>query len=270
MNPGLVHLGWKPHTAESRARIRFASQPPVKRAVGARPRKFSLRYLCTLLDQLALGSCTAQAAAQVIRMACAAAGISDPVLISRLAAYYLARVRAGEQAIDAGSQVGTVFDVLADGGCAPEWSWAYDITRFDQMPDTNAFRLAYDFRGTVGVEYSEVPGEGTDAVIDNICDALLSARGVAFGSIVTADYTDGPTGIIHVNPKATIVGGHAQTIIGYNDDQEYVEVLGSWGNFGEPGQEPGVSRFGYDYVKAEFSDLWVVNKAPNIPTQVTT
>jgi len=266
VTPANRFFGWKPHTAESRLRIKLASAPPVKRAVGSRPRRFSLYYLCVLLDQLALGSCTAQAAAQVIRMACAAAGITDPVLIARLWAYYLARARFGEESIDAGSQVGTVFDVLADGGCAPEWAWGYDITRFDQMPDTKAFQLAYDSRGTIGLEYSEVTGV-SDELIDNICDALLSVRGVAFGSAVNTDYTDGPKEIIHVNPRATVVGGHAQTIIGYDDDAEYVEVLGSWGDFGEPGQEPGVSRFGYDYVKAEFSDLWIVNKAPNILAQ---
>lgn len=261
----LSQLGWKPHTASTRKALKCAKPMDIKGA-GSRPRKWSLYYLCCLLDQLALGSCTAQAVCQVIRMACVSAGITDPVLISRLWAYYYARMRAGEQAIDAGSQVGTVFDVLADGGCAPEWAWEYDITRFAEAPDTMAARLAYDSIGSVGVDYSEITSYG-NTMLDDIRLAVSTGHGVAFGSVVTTDYADGPTGIIHVNPKATKVGGHAQTIIGYDDDLEYVEVMGSWGDFGEPGQQPGVARFGYDYVRAEFSDLWIVNKAPKIEVQ---
>ena len=263
----LLSMGWKPHTEASRLALKNARPAPAKRTT-RRPRKFSLYHLCVILDQLALGSCTAQAAAQVIRMACAAAGVADPVLISRLLAYFMARVRAGEQEIDAGSQVGTVFDVLADGGCWPEWAWKYDITRFATMPDTMAINLGYDSRGTIGLDYSEVTGYG-DELIENILDTVADIHGIAFGSEVNTDYADGPTGIIHVNPTATVVGGHAQTIIGYDEDQEYVEVLGSWDTFGEPGQLPGVARFGFDYVKAKFSDLWIVNRAPNIPAQVT-
>jgi hypothetical protein len=262
----LLQFGWKPHTSESRKAMKFAKPMTVPKRATRRPRKFSLYYLCVLLDQLALGSCTAQAAAQVIRMACVAAGITDPVLISRLCAYYLARVRAGEQGIDAGSQVGTIFDVLADGGCFPEWAWAYDITRFAEMPDTRALQMGHDSRATIGLDYSEVTGRGDD-LIENVLDTVADIHGVAFGSMVNTDYADGPTGIIHVNPKATVVGGHAQTIIGYDEDEEYVEVIGSWEMFGESGQVPGVARFGFDYVKAEFSDLWIVNKVPNIPVQ---
>lgn len=261
----LLQLGWKPHTTETRKAMKFA-KPMALHRTGSLPKKWSLYHLCCLLAQLALGSCTAQAAAQVIRMACVSAGITDPVLISRLCAYYLARVRAREQNIDAGSQVGTVFDVLADGGCFPEWAWAYDITRFAEMPDTLAIQAGYDSRGTIGLDYAEITSYGS-TMLDDIRTAVAAGHGVAFGSEVTTDYADGPTGIIHVNPHATVVGGHAQTIIGYDDDAEYFEVMGSWGDFGEPGQEPGVSRFGYDYAKAKFSDLWIVQQAPNIARQ---
>lgn len=261
----LSQLGWKPHTEQTRQAMKWARPAQIKLA-GARPRRFSLYHLCILLDQLALGSCTAQAAAQVIRMACVAAGITNPVIIARLWAYYLARVRAGEERFDAGSQVGTIFDVLAQGGCSPEWAWPYEITRFAEMPDTRAFQMAHDSRGAIGLDYSEITGYGGQ-LIENILNAVASGHGVAFGSRVTTDYADGPTGIIHVNPRATVVGGHAQAIIGYDEDDEFVEVLGSWGDFGEPGQMPGVARFGFDYVQAEFRDLWIVNKAPNILVQ---
>jgi hypothetical protein len=261
----LGQLGWKPHTVNSRKAMKFAKPMAIK-AAGTIPKKTSLYHLCCLLDQLALGSCTAQAACQTIRMACVAAGITNPVLISRLCAYFLARVRAGEQSIDAGSQVGTVFDVLADGGCFPEWAWNYDITRFAEMPDTRALQMGHDSRATIGLDYAEITSYG-NTMLDDIRTAVSTGHSVAFGSQVTTDYSDGPVGIIHVNPRATVVGGHAQTIIGYDDDSEYVEVMGSWGDFGEPGQNPGVSRFGYDYVRAEFSDLWIVNKAPNVEVQ---
>lgn len=261
----LLSMGWKPHTEKTRAALKFAKPAPSKKSV-YRPRKFSLRRFCTVLDQGALGSCAAQAAAQAIRMACAMSGIKDPVLISRLLAYGMARVRAGEFDLDAGTQVGTVFDVLADGACAPEWAWPHDITRFATMPDTSAFRFGFDAKAKIGIDYAEVTGSG-DQLIENILDTVFADHGIAYGSMVNTDYADGPKGIIHCNPKATVVGGHAQDIVGYDEDQEYVEVMGSWDKFGEPGQEPGISRFGFDYVKAEFSDLWIVNKAPNIPVQ---
>jgi hypothetical protein len=262
MTPANLFFGWKPHTAQSRKLICRAT-PAAGIFDNVTPGKSSdLTWQTKVLDQGPLGSCTAQAVAQGIWNAQARTG-GMQLLPSRLFLYYLARARAGEQSIDAGSQVSTVFDVAADAGVPAENFWGYDVAQFAEMPDTMAFQKAYDAQGVIGVDYIEF-GDVADPV-DLIRRANSAGYTVQFGSDVTTDYADQePTEIIHLNPKAAVVGGHAQTVCGYDDDREYVLVMGSWGDYSDPVCPPGVTRWGYDFVRAKFSDLCVALKAPRM------
>lgn len=260
MNPYLPFTkGWKPHSSESRLFIQKAL-PQTSMFDDVKPADSAdLSWQNADMDQEALGSCTANAVAQGIGNCLIRVG--KPFLyVSRLYLYYIARDWAGEVRFDAGSQVSTVLEVAARGVPLEEY-WKYDITRFTEMPDTAAFMRAQASQAVLGIDYVEF-GDVADPV-DLIRRANSAGYTVQFGSMVTTDYTDKePTEIIHLNSKATDVGGHAQSACGFSDAEEFVLVKGSWGRYGDRKCPVGCARFGYDYVRARFRDMCVIVNPP--------
>lgn len=262
-----IFTGWKPHTVETRALILRADRSASGVFDGVSPAPSSdLTWQNCLLDQLDLGSCTAQAVARGLLDAQVRAGVplDQAILISRLLAYYVGRARAGEEAVDAGSQVSTVLDALAAVGAPAERYWPYDVSRFADMPDTEAFRQAHAARVTLGVEYVEF-GDVPDPVT-LIRKALTAGYTVQFGSPVTSDYASGPPTAVIRDRRLPSVGGHAQSVCGHDDDEQSLTVVGSWGDYRDPNlvcKEPaGCTRWGYDYATAYFQDLCCVLRAP--------
>jgi hypothetical protein len=259
--------GWKPHTTQTRGRILKACSGASGIFDGVSPAPSSdLTSQNCLLDQLDLGSCTAQADAQGLFNAQVREGVppDQAILVSRLFAYYAGRAKAGEEATDAGSQVSTVYDALAALGAPAERFWPYDVSKFAAMPDTEAFRQASAGKMTLGVAYVEF-GDVPDPVT-LIRRALTAGYTVQFGSPVTADYANGPpTDVIHDRGLPS-VGGHAQSVCGHDDDDQSLIVVGSWGDWRDPNlvcrNPAGCTRWGYDYATAYFQDLCCVLKAP--------
>lgn len=259
--------GWKPHTAESRGRIFKAVRSATRIFDAVKPSPSSdLTAGNYLLDQLNLGSCTAQACAQGLFNAQVRAGVpaDQAVKISRLFAYYEGRAKAGEEATDAGSQVSTVLDALAVTGAPAERFWPYVVARFADMPDTEAFRQANAAKMTLEVEYAEF-GDVSDPVT-LLRRALTVGYTIQFGSQVTADYASGPPTDVIRDRRLPSVGGHAQSVCGHDDNGEFFIVVGSWGDYRDPNlscQNPaGCTRWGYDYADAYFQDLCCVLRAP--------
>jgi hypothetical protein len=261
------NLGWKPHTDQTRRRIFKAVRSATGVFDGVSPAPSSdLTLQNCLLDQLRLGSCTGQSASQGLFNAQVRAGVplDQAILVSRLFAYYVGRAKAGEEAVDVGSQVSTVLDALAATGAPAERFWPYDVGKFAVMPDTEAFRQANAGRMTLGVEYVEF-GDVPDPV-DLIRRALTAGYTVQFGSQVTSDYAGGPPSSVIRARGLPSVGGHAQSVCGHSDEGEFLVVVGSWGDWRDPNlkcREPaGCTRWGYDYADAYFQDLCCVLKAP--------
>jgi len=269
MNERILHTGWKPHTDETRGRIFKANRAASSIFDDVEPAPSSdLTAQNCLLDQLTIGSCTAQADAQGLFNAQVRAGVpaDQAILASRLFAYYAGRAKAGEEAIDAGSQVSTVLDACATLGVPAEKFWPYDVTRFATMPGTEVFRQANSAKMTLGVDYVEF-GDVSDPVT-LIRKALTAGYTVQFGSQVTADYVDAPPENVIRERGLSSLGGHAQSACGHRDDEEFLIVSGSWGDYRDPNltcaNPAGCTRWGYDYVDRHFRDLCCVLKAPLI------
>jgi hypothetical protein len=267
VNDRILHTGWKPHTEASRSRIFKANRSAtgVFDEVTPAPSSDLTAQNC-LLDQLVLGSCTGQAVSQGLFNAQVRAGVPHDrvILPSRLFAYYAGRAKAGEEAIDAGSQVSTVLDAVAALGIPAERFWPYDVVRFATMPDTEAFRQAHAARMSLGVDYVEF-GDVSDPVT-LIRKALTAGYTVQFGSQITSDYADGPPAEVIRERDQSSLGGHAQSVCGHDDDGEFFVVVGSWGDWRDPNlaclNPAGCTRWGYDYADRHFRDLCCVLKAP--------
>lgn len=256
-------LGWNKPTDESKKFLkRVKSGASLLEGIVPAP-STDLSYSTCFLNQLSLGSCTAQAVAQAERCTLRMAGAKDPPLISRLALYLWARAQEGNIDKDAGSYVGTVFEVLAGLGCPTEELWPYDISKFTVPPPTEIYRNAYDFRGAAGVNYHALAPFG-DALLRDIKKALTANYVVAFGSRVTADFCDFmPNGVIPpIRFSDTIAGGHAQVVVGYDDAKEAVLVKNSWGDWGDHNCPEGCAWFHYDYVRQEFDDAYIITLSP--------
>lgn len=253
-------LGWIPDRAkrpDETPDVRYAATrtaPP--------PPAHSLDELVLdVLDQGSLSSCTANAAAQAIRMRHVAQGITAPPLMSRLFAYFAARSWDGTVDQDAGAMLRSVFDGLAKLGFCAETVWPYvdidggdPVAPFRVEPPTAAFRAAHDQLGSTS--YQRIYSFGDERLVE-IKQAIASGFPVVFGCGVSDDFCDGIVDATKpLPPPAKVTGQHAMVVIGY--DGGGFSILNSWGkDWGRMGR----CLFSGDYM-IEAGDLWIVEHVP--------
>lgn len=252
------HLGWQKPTEERHGKNverckakRFAAIELPEAAPSS-----NNSALCCDLDQGPLGSCTANAWAQVLYMEMVRAGL-EAFIPSRLANYYWNRYRDGNVGSDTGASVGGAFEVGADMGVPSEIVWPYLVERFAHRPSPDTDQDAFDRKGKMRVNYFPIMGTD-DAIIDMIERVLTSGRGVAFGRPVTEAFCSTlPSGIIQPpSSRDILAGGHAESLVDHDRSAGYFLVEGSWGrDFHEPGFQPGSYRLSYETVLGG-SDFW--------------
>lgn len=207
-------------------------------------------------DQGDLGSCTANAVAQMALAAYAKAGRA-PIAPSRMALYQWALIQAGRLGQDVGSQICTVTDCMADLGIPRERDWEYDRQLFAAQPGPAVARGAYDFRSTSS--YHQLTGYG-DAFIEQVERALGQGFVIPFGVQVTHEFVATvPLDTVHA-PKVgdVLAGGHAMVLVGHDRANARALARNSWGlGWGDPSLPPGYYWIGYDYLR-QASDLWIM------------
>jgi C1A family cysteine protease len=259
-------LGWNKPTSAHYARCKAGPEANVLLAGVVPAPKVDLSNLVTIINQLALGSCTCNSTAQLLHSAMVAAGLSPSTeFFSRLFAYYLARLEDGNQATDAGSQNCTVIDATCRLGFCPESAWPYDISKFAVKPSADAVWAAYDQRGKVDVNYHRIDTVTGSALLKVMKQALTRGHLVNFGTPVTEDFCSGNLGTDPILPPTdgqNIAGGHSMAVCGYDDTvaKPFFRVVNSWGkDFGDG----GFCDFDPSYFTwSETSDMWIVIAAP--------
>lgn len=220
-------LGWKKQPHDDRdhdaLKVMLAAAPPTV------PESASNADLVkTDLDQLQLGSCTANGsgqavhAAQILKMVEIALGEwtaagNAPALFdtraatvraqsqlefwSRLMAYYIARSYEGTVKEDAGANIRDIFKGINKFGFCPESLWPYNDntdprngpTPFSEMPPSAAYRAAYDQRTSAQNVQANVIDYALiratgQARIDAIKLAVSQRHLVVFGTTVTETF----------------------------------------------------------------------------------
>jgi C1A family cysteine protease len=237
--------------------------------LGAAPVAASLSaHIVSVLNQGSLGSCVAQAGFQAIRMRQLLQGAAAPPLGSRLFGYWFARAVNHMTKVDSGTHIRSFFEVLNTFGFPAEAFWPYvdadtgaDTDPFRMRPPTAAIHAAYDFRSPT--VYRRVAA-GRDAP-NAVRRAIAAGFPVVFGCDVGRDFVKGNVEDwghpIYPPLMDDVMGGHAMTIVGYDDSKGVrggFDVLNSWGRkWGLDGR----CWFSADYV-AEARDIWVVERAP--------
>jgi Cysteine protease len=262
-------LGWNRPTDKHLARCKAG---PVAATIlsGVVPAlKADLSRLVTIINQLALGSCTANSAVQLIHSAMVTAGL-DPFteFASRLMLYYLARLEEGNEKVDVGSQNCTVLDAACRMGFCPESVWPYDISKFTVKPPAEAVWAAYDQKGKIDVNYHRIDAVSGNALLTAMKQALTAGYLFNFGTPVTNAFCSGEVGgspdhaaFPPVDGRG-IAGGHSMTACGYDDTLALpvFKIANSWGkDFGDG----GFCYFDASYMTwYETSDMWICTSAP--------
>lgn len=174
--------------------------------------------------------------------------------LSRLFVYYNSRLMHGEADQDNGTYIRIAFGTLSSLGTCSEKTWPYDLNNLFIRPSWGSYREAYPHKIT---SYYRITATHGAALVDAIKRALRAQHVVVFGMIVDDDYIMvGSDGVIAMpKQKRLNPGGHAQVIVGYDDNKRHWIVRNSWGTgWGDK----GYAYVPYDYLDASnANDFWV-------------
>ena len=262
-------IGWNKQTPQHYARCK-AGPPATDILADVVPlSKVDLSGLVKIINQLNLGSCTANSAAQIIHAAMVTAGLDPSTeFFSRLFVYFMARLEAGDQAVDSGSQNCTVIDAACRMGFCPESVWPYDVSQFAQKPPAEAVWAAFDQRGKVDVNYHRIDTVSGPALLTVMKQALTAGYLFNFAGPVTNAFCRGEVGTTPGSPAMPptdlndIAGGHSMTCCGcdFLVARPFFKVANSWGtDFGDRGfcyLDPSYLTWW------EVEDMWICTAAP--------
>ena len=241
-------FGWIPDVPDRRD-VPFQR---VFRLPGKLPASVDLRNGCSPVeDQEELGSCTAQALVGALEFLQIKAGgpFKD---LSRLYAYYNARLLGGTVAWDSGSTIRTIVKAGCKLGACRESLWPYEITQFTVRPSAACYKDGKQHQITA---YQRLN------VLDEMKACLAMGLPFVFGfSVYASAMTDeaAKTGIIPIpDDNDSLQGGHAILGVGYDDAKQSLLFRNSWG---ESWGEKGYGWLPYAFLESRdlSDDFWCV------------
>ena len=157
--------------------------------------------------------------------------------------------------------------MLAAKGIPPELAYPYEIAKFAQDPGPAVDRLAFDLRGTVGINYHPISTHG-EALLADVERALTGGFAVVFGCLVSEEFcSTQPSGTVQApGPTDKIAGGHCMTVVGHDRAGRRLKVKNSWSDlWGDPDAGLGCFWMDYSYFAHSMygaSDIWIVLAIP--------
>ena len=222
--------------------------PPVQ---GLLPGKVDLRANCApIADQGDLGSCTAFAVGNGAREYIQRARGEKAVPLSSLFLYYETRKLRNAVDLDSGATITDAMKAIATAGCAPEAAWPYEIGVFTQKPPAAAYKAAAIGKLTTGVQL---------AGLEDIKKSVARKQPVIFGMVLYHKFRDiGADGMLPMPQNGDImVGGHAVTVVGYDNKKQVLIVRNSMGT---TWGDKGYFYMPYAYVTPEHvMDIWTAS-----------
>lgn len=222
MERKVQRYGWVPDLPDARDYMYAAPQ----RVLTTLPSQFDLRPLCPpVVDQGALGSCTANAIANAHLFNQRKQQAAQPFLPSRLFIYYNERVMEGTVSSDSGAMIRDGIKSIAKQGVCPEKQWPYAITKFTRKPTPACYKEA--------AKHQAVSYQRLVQTLTQLKGCLASGSPFVFGFTVYESFesqTVAKTGTVPM-PAASerVLGGHAVLAVGYDDSSQRFIVMNSWG-----------------------------------------
>ena len=199
----------------------------------------------SIYDQGQIGSCTANAVCQSMRM-CQKYQDFEP---SRLFLYAKERLAEGETTLsDSGADAEDGLEQLKNYGVCPESDWPYDESKVNVVPPSNCDVDALNYKvHTIGRICSDYANSSTK--INGIKKSIIAGIPILIGIEVYSSFESeqvAQTGDVPIPlPDEECVGGHEVLIIGFDDENKKFILVNSWGvNWGNQ----GYFTLDYDYV----------------------
>jgi C1A family cysteine protease len=221
------------------------------------PTSVDLRNNCSPVeDQGDLGSCTGNAIAGIMEyLARKARKTTD---VSRLFIYYQERLLEGTVNYDSGAYIRDGIKAVNKYGVPTENLWPYDVRKYTYRPTQAAYTNAATRKA---VSYQKC------ANFAAVKSALAQGYPVVIGFDVYESFesdTVARTGMMPMPNKAReqLLGGHAVTIVGYNDTTQRFIVRNSWGtSWGDHGYF--YMPYGVIQDTTMSSDFWIITSITN-------
>jgi hypothetical protein len=215
----------------------------------------------TIMDQGTLGSCVANSVSYQLRHVAKKMGFATVEYDSRLFIYYNGRMLAGYPINqDTGLTIRNGFQAVAAYGSLPESEYPYVISKFAVKPLQGIYDRA---RPMKAIQYFSVTGN-----VNELKKCLKDGYVISFGMTLFSSfmsYTVARTGRVPVPNESSEQrsGGHAMTIIGYNDADATFIVANSWGRaWGDKGF--CFIPYGYMLNRDLTGDFWTLRFAPTL------
>ena len=204
-----------------------------------------------IYNQGELGSCTAEASVSCFAYDQSKLNIWTPSVLFQ---YYSERVIDEDVETDGGSTLRTACQALNSVGVCHETLWPYDPTQFAVKPPDAAYQDA-------GLHKS-ILYQSLNQDLDTMRGCLASGFPFMLGvSVYSSFMCDGAasTGNIPMPNLSTesLEGGHAISIVKYDDDTQLFMFRNSWGT--------GWGNLGYGFLPYKYltdpdlaSDLWTI------------
>jgi C1A family cysteine protease len=249
--PGtLRRYGWLPDRPDQRDllytahSLRVANLPPI----------MSLHPHCPpVLDQGALGSCTANAVASAYSFDLLKQGKSRHFTPSRLFIYYNKRLAEGTLSSDSGSAIRDSIKSITRHGVCSESRLPYNPARFAKKPGAACYREARVHQALTYMRLSQS--------LSVMKSCLAAGYPFVFGFSVYESFESdhvAQTGRVNLpSAQEKMLGGHAALAVGYDDHLQRLLVQNSWGSAW--GQD-GYFTVPYAYVKDAnlAEDFWTI------------
>jgi len=209
--------------------------------------KVDLRKWCSPIeDQLHLGSCVGQAIVGAFELMTNKLHPEQFRDLSRLFVYYNARLLEGYVEEDVGTYVREGIKAVHKWGVCIEEKWPYLINKFADTPSVESY---IDAKERLIDSYYRINS------IDDIISSLNMEIPVVTGIQVFEHFDRlGSDAVVTLpSDKDEILGGHAITIVGYDNDRKYFICRNS---FGEAWGDQGYFYMPYDYAELYAMDAW--------------
>ena len=220
------------------------------------PDTFSLRNLMPpILNQGTLGSCGPVQISNNLRYCLRKLQFKE-FQPSRLYLYYFTRLAEGSNLNeDTGISVRGGLKAIQKYGACSENNWGYDITKFTQRPDDNCVLAGKTH--IPGFRYIRVQQS-----LVNIKQAISGGFPIIVGIKLYTSFENNSvtqTGIVSIPnvKKEACLGGHAVSLIAYDDKTQQFTASNSWG---ESWADKGYFTIPYEYIldTSLSSDFWII------------
>lgn len=209
----------------------------------------SLTKYADIKSQGRIGSCGSHAICTAMEMMYKIRAIELPQdKLSELFHYYIVRQNGYENTYpsDSGQTLRNGFRVAQHTGIAPEVLHKYNTNNLNKKPNSFARSFARFFKC---LYYYRLHS------IDDIKTAIMSNKPVIVGLTVTYSFMN-PTGDVYEHKYLHNYGGHAVVVTAYDDNDETLEIVNSWGyRWGNK----GTLKIKYNDFKRLYFEAWALD-----------